>query len=240
MRTAVLIIASSLAAATAWGAFGDILASFPGPGTTPLALAWDGQYLWCTTQTPDYTFRINPNNGSVISSYTTGFGYAARGLTWANSSIYDGNDTPNYVNRRNTSGSIMSSFAVTALYGGLTYDATNLWVTSTSPHMFWRVTTTGSLVSSFTAAFYPFDPGWDGTYLYCGTYSPAHRIYRLTTTGSVVTSVAPPANFPWGCCSDGKYLWISTTSGTNRVWKLDLGNTGVAPASLGRVKAVFR
>ena len=240
MKKVGFFIALSLAAATAWGAFGDVLASFPAPGSTPLALAWDGQYLWCTTQSPYYTFRINPNNGSVVSSYPTGFGASGRGLTWANTSLYDGRYSPIYINRRNTSGSILSSFPISNYYGGLTYDGTYLWATSTSPRAFWRVTTTGSRVSSFTAAFYPFDPGWDGTYLYCGSYTPAHRIYRLTTTGSVVTSVAPPANYPWGCCSDGKYLWISTTSGSNRVWKLDLGNTGVAPASLGRVKAVFR
>jgi hypothetical protein len=240
MRSIGFTILLVLVAAAAWGAFGDVISSFAGPGATPLALAWDGQYLWCTTQTPDCTFRLNPANGSVISSYVTGFGYSARGLTWANSSIYDGNDTPNYINRRNTSGSIMSSFGTTAFYGGLAYDGTNLWATSTSPHTFWEYTTAGSLVDSFSVTFYPFDPGCDGTYLYCGTYQPAHSIYKLTTTGSIVTSAAAPSDFPWGCCYDGTNLWISTTSGTNAIWKLDAGNTGIAPASLGKVKAVYR
>ncbi len=240
MKKAVFVLALSLAAATAWGTFGDVLASFPGPGDNPLALAWDGRYLWCTTQFPDRTFRINPNNGSVVSSYATGLGFSARGLTWANASLYDGRYSPNYINRRNTLGSILSSFPISNYFGGLSYDGRYLWATSTSPRAFWRVTTTGSRVSSFAAAFYPFDPGFVGNYLYCGTHQPSHLIYKLTTTGSIVASAAPPANYPWGCCSDGKYLWISTTSGSPRVWKLGLGYTAVAPASLGRVKAVFR
>jgi hypothetical protein len=161
-------------------------------------------------------------------------------LTWADSSLYDGRYSPAYVNRRDTSGSITSSFPVNALNGGLTYDGTYFWITSTSPHTFWRYTTGGSYVSSFTVPFEPFDPGWDGTYLYCGTYQPDQSIYRLTTNGSVVESVAPPVNFPWGCCCDGEYLWVSTTVGTNYIWKLDLGDIAVAPASLGRVKAVYR
>lgn len=237
-----IVIGSLLIAATTWGAWGDVIGSFAAPGGNPLALAWDGQYIWCTTQHPEYTYRVNADNGSVVSSYATGFAYAARGLAWVGSSLYDGRNDTNYVNERGTSGSILSSFPVADYYGGLAYDGAYLWVassSSTSANVFSRFTTAGSLVGTFTVDFVPFDPGWDGTYLYCGSYNPTHTIYQLTTTGSVVSSVVPPYNFPWGCCCGGNYLWISTTAGSDLIWKLDLGLTGVAPASMGRVKAIY-
>ncbi|MGD8719297.1 MAG: hypothetical protein PVH29_10800 [Candidatus Zixiibacteriota bacterium] len=239
MKRIGLVVALSLVGAAAWGVFGELIASFPGPGTNPSALAWDGEYLWCTTQTPDYTFRLDPGDGSIVSSYTTGFGYSARGLTWADSSIYDGRYSPDSVNRRTTSGSIISSFLVDDIYGGLAYDGSYFWVTSNTPRGFWQYTTDGSLVSSFSISFPPFDPGWDGTYLYCGSYSPTHTVYQLTTTGSIVATLSPPAGYPWGCCSDGTYLWIATTVGSHYIWKLDLGDNAVAPSSIGKVKAIF-
>ncbi|MGD8719298.1 MAG: hypothetical protein PVH29_10805 [Candidatus Zixiibacteriota bacterium] len=243
MKYTAIIIGSLFIAVATWGAWGDVIGSFPAPGGNPVSLTWDGQYLWCSTQHPEYTYRVNPDNGSVISSYATGFAYAARGLAWADSSIYEGNNSTNRIYKRATSGSIASSFPVTNYYGGLTYDGTNLWVTSstsTTANVFSSFTLAGSLLGSFTVDFVPFDPGWDGTYLYCGSYSPTHTIYQLTTTGSVVSSVSPPHNFPWGCCCGGNYLWISTTAGSDLIWKLDSGFTGVAPASVGRVKALFQ
>jgi hypothetical protein len=67
------------------------------------------------------------------------------------------------------------------------------------------------------------------------------RRHKLTLTGSVVKSVAPPANFAWGCTHDGKDLWVSTTTGSNYIWRLDDGEgQDVAPATLGRVKVLFK
>jgi hypothetical protein len=134
----------------------------------------------------------------------------------------------------------MSSFSISDIYGGLTYDGNNIWVTSAGPDIFSQYTTDGSFVSSFSVSFRPFDPGWDGTYFYCGSYQPSHTIYQLTTSGSIVTTLSPPASYPWGCCSDGTYLWISTTSGSHYIWQFDLGDNAVAPSSIGKVKALFR
>jgi hypothetical protein len=241
MRIIAFIVALLVAAAASWAGFGDIISSFRAPSSYPIALGWDGNYLWCYCNASPYNFyRINPANGSVVYSFPSNTSSRTRGLTWDGTYLYTGAYSPNYVYARNTAGSIYRSFSLTSYYGGLTFDGTYLWANSTSPRAFYTYNLNGSLIRSFSVTFYPFDPGWDGTYLICGTYSPSHMLYRLTTTGSIVQSASPPANYPWGCTFDGKYIWVSTTVGTNYIYKLDPGFVAVSPASLGKVKAVFR
>jgi len=241
-KVGLVFLAAGLAAAAAWGAFGDILQSFPAPNSYPLALAYENGYLWVYCNTSPYNFyRVNPSNGSVVASFVSPGGSVGRGAAWDGTYLYTGNSTTDYIFRMSTTGSVYGSFGVSNFYGGLTWDHTYLWYTGTSPNYFYRMTTAGSVNSSFSATFYPFDPGSDGTYIYCGTYTPSQQIYKLTTAGSIVESHAPPANYPWGCTHDGTDLWFGTTTGTNYIWRVDDGVlSNVAPASLGKVKALFK
>lgn len=243
MRTVAIVLTATillLAMGAAWGAFGDILGSFPAPDQLPIALAWENAHLWVyCIDPPCLVYRVNPNNGSVYTSFSPPTA-RGRGLTWNGTYLWYGVYSPNVIWRLSTGGSIRGSFTIPAYYGGLSWDGTYLWATSRIPGTFWRVTTTSSVVSSFTTFFEPRDPGFDGRYLIDATNSPLNMIYRLTTVGSVVQLVPPPADYPWGCCVGGGYLWISTAQGTNRIWRLDLGPVDVVPASLGRVKGLFR
>ena len=47
---------------------GDIVNSFPAPGTSPKSLAWDGEYLWVNDFTLNKIFQINTKNSTIINS----------------------------------------------------------------------------------------------------------------------------------------------------------------------------
>lgn len=229
-------------AAAAFGAFGSVLASFPSPaGPNPDALAYGGGYLYCMRDVGggDIIYRLNPANGSIYSSFVSPAGNNGCGLAYYAGDLYNGNTNPDQVFRTTTAGSVVSSFNVSSITGGLTEDGTYLWLTD--GNTFRRMTMAGSVVSSFTTSFTPLDPGFGGSVLFVGSGDPVHMIYKLSTNGSIVASVAPPANWPRGCAFDGTYLWVSTT-GNHMIYKMDAGSTttAVAPASFGNVKALYR
>ena len=239
-----VILGFLLVGTPARGAFGDVVASFPAPAQVPSALAWDGRYLWVlcnTTPSVSTVFRLNPDNGSVISSFASPYRAASRGLTWDGTYLYLGRFNPYVVSWRSTTGSLYGTFTLPAYYGGLAWDGSHLWATDRSPYYFYRVTTRGSLVSSFPVSFFPFDPGFGNGYLFVGTFTPLQRLYKLTTAGSIVESANPPANHPWGCCFDGTYVWFTDVTSHHYIWKCDAGQyPAVVPASVGRVKGLFR
>jgi len=235
----VLVVLAPLAA---WGAFGDIIASFAAPVNDPVALAYTGGYLYCFTNTSPYRiYRLNPANGSVLSSSNSPAGTNTRGLEWDGTYLAFGNTSTHYIFRGTTAGSVNSSFACASMGNGLTYGGGNYWVSNSNDRIY-RVNGAGSVVSSFTTAFEPYDLAYAGSVLICGSHNPSHRLNKLSTTGSLIETAAAPANFPWGATYDGTYLWVSTTTGTNRVWKLGAGTTttAVEPSSFGRVKAAYR
>lgn len=235
----VLVVLVPLAA---WGAFGDIIASFPAPANSPMALAYTGGYLYCFCDTSPYRiYRMNPANGAVLSSFTSTAGTNTRGLEWDGAYLAFGNTSTHYLYRATTAGSVNNSFACASMGNGLAYGGGYYWVSNSNDRIY-RVNGSGSTLSSFTTAFEPYDLAYAGSVLIVGSHNPSHRLHKLTTTGSVLETSPAPANFPWGATYDGTYLWVSTTTGTNRIWKLGAGNvtTAVAPSSFGRVKAAYR
>ncbi len=241
VKKAILGITLVALAAPGWGAFGDIIASFAAPGTNPDALAYGGGYLYCMRDMggDDTIYRLNPATGSVLASFVSPAGNWGCGLAYLGADLYHGDSNPAGVFRMTTAGSVLGSFAVAGITGGLTEEGSYLWLTD--GNAFRRITTTGSTVSSFTTSFVPLDPGFGGSVLFVGSGDPVHMIYKLSTSGSVVASVPPPVNWPRGCAFDGVYLWVSTTA-NHYIYKMDAGSltTDVAPASLGRVKALFK
>jgi hypothetical protein len=236
-----------LVAAGAWGAFGQVLQSFPAPAGNPLGLAYQNGYLWCPCGSPAFTFyRLNPTNGSVVASFPSPVGAWTVGAAWNGAYLFTGDYAHDYIWRLGTTGSVYGSFAVTDDYfGGVTWDGAYLWYTGDAPPRFFRITTTGSAVSWFSIPFTPFDPGCDQTYLYCGGYNytplPGYKLFKANLTGSIIASAAAPGDYPRGCAHDGKDVWF-TTSTPSVVYRMDDGvpDDDVAPASLGRVKAIYR
>jgi hypothetical protein len=112
---------------------------------------------------------------------------------------------------------------------------------------FWRYTTDGSLVSSFDIYnTNEYDLAWDyaNKLIWYPNYN-TDRVYAITTSGSAVASWRIPTGVtaPYGIAYYGEYLYVSTAGGVpdDYIWVYHCPNVvGIAPASIGKVKALFR
>lgn len=249
VSTALAVLA--LACGGAYAGLGSVISSFPiAEYIMAHGVAWNGQYLAVTNYhySGDRMWRHYTTTGSLVGSFDpprgpyspVQFGAEFDGTYYWGADLFQ----QKYVYRFTTQGSTISSFAAPDP-SGIAWDGSRLWVMSLYGGTVRQYTTGGSVVSSFNVAPINagYDMAWDGSYLWCANRPSAgpNYIFRFTTQGSVVASFAAPGTFTTGCGCDGRYLWLSDNSGTKRVYRVDAELTPhVAPASVGRVKALFR
>jgi hypothetical protein len=157
--------------------------------------------------------------------------------TYATSMVY----------RVSSNGSILESFSGPAEGYGITTNGTYLWYSSArSGNMVWQLTTTGSIISSFSGPG-NFNGGldWDGRgYLWLADWGGpgSGGVFRMTTVGSVVESYrpVPTGGRSSGCAWDGRYVWYCEVNLPRYVYQMDTVIPSVAPASLGKIKALFK
>ena len=149
--------------------------------------------------------------------------------------------------RVNARGSVVASFPAPSYGRGLAYAGDYLWYSTAGNHYWnyvYKLTTAASVVSSFQApngrGFLNKGLDWDGRYLWLALAGSAGGyIYRMTTDGSVVASLFVPAFCPTGVGWDGSCVWMADDE-SDWVFQLTWTEVAVGPASLGRVKALYR
>lgn len=257
------------AAAPGFAAFGEIVASYESPPQVPIALARSNTYLYVYCKNPDiwprgWIYTLVPISGRVISSFPVPYEPSLnyQGLTFTGiNNLWTSNPTLDCMFQLNANtGSVKKSWA---LYGhylkgiAAEYDqakggkAKGLWVTSAFPRMLSFYTMAGSVKQAYLWHINTADIGWDyrhellwGRFVEPGPY----LVYGFTRAGSVVASFPSPAGYDnplYGCAFYEGYLWVSasrTQTGIQPfIWQVDVRClTAVKPASVGRVKALFR
>jgi len=264
-KTLLTALSVALAAAAAHGTMGSLVKSFgnyPRPAmTTHYGLAADSSYVYSYAfVTYQHIYRMLRTNGSLISSYpcplgTSGLNGALHGLSYGGGPyLYASNYCTHVVAKfYASSGSLISTWEwPTGSRWGLCseHDGTNpasyLWQSHYQGN-FWRYTTDGSLVSSFnTSELNEYDLAWDyGNKLIWYPNYNTDCVYGITTSGSLVAQWRVPSGVsgPYGIAYYGEYLYVSTAHGypDDYIWVYHCpGDVGVAPASIGKVKALFR
>jgi DNA-binding beta-propeller fold protein YncE len=234
----VALAQAPLAGAGTW----TVVASFQGFNAyNGYGIEADGTYLY--TLDPDAAARIivSTTTGSWVR--TVPLPSSALDLDFDGTFFWVGHGD-RYCRRYTSTGSLLNSFLPGSLSPrGIVWDGTYIWVSASegSSYNIYRMNTTGSIYSSFRA------PGGgtggldrDGAYLWAAQSFFSRNVYKITTTGSIVDSftIVPPTTYPYGVAWDGNYLW--TTNFNNRWIYKWRDVTGVTPASLGRVKALYR
>jgi hypothetical protein len=233
------VLIALLFAPAAFGAFGDVVSSFPHNGTTGTSgLGWDGTYLWFAGQPAKHFIRTT-TTGSFVGSFNIGGTYSyIRGLTFDGEylwfSWWDLTWGYSYT-RLTTTGSYVSHFSgLPSRFGpGGTWESPYLWCGTG------KFTTGGSLVASFNPPFtLATDLGWYGHKLWCG--GPGNYVYNVTTSGSVVASFpVPGGGEAAGTTFDGQYLWLINDT-NNWVYQIDIDVVGMNPGSFGKIKGLYR
>ena len=262
MKVVPLLVFTAAVAASPAGAYlGQVVQSFPSPGENPLALAISPSCLYVLCEGPRHIFRLNPANGSVISSYASPFGLPTRGLGYEYGGyLWIGTYSPmnsRIVKCHEGTGSIYSSFQVIQhdMFGGLACEGNPsrprtvkaIISSSFSEAPVTRHTTSGSLLSKFYRyeRITSYDPAWDyrNELIWWGDHgSYKTHVHGYTRAGSLAASFPSPVGCVYGCTYLGGYLWISTGYTTQYIWKVHCPKDfeAVVPASVGRVKALYR
>jgi len=239
-------IMALLGAVSSFGAFGDVISSFPMAPQLLYShgLTWDGAYLWSCDNL--FIYRLT-TSGSIVSSFKFAVGPQYLNLWGA---AYDGSylwisewtnhNDPTSVTRFTTAGSPVGGFKIyNFVDGGLTWDNGYVWADGR------KYTTNGSLVSSFSIGGARFnDTAFVGHYIWASGPNVTY-VYEWTTTGSCVASFpSPDGGQPTGKTFDGQYLWFVSSyakaADPYYAYQIDIGVVGVDPASFGKVKALYR
>ncbi len=249
IRIALFVLALAAAASVqAWPP--EIVGSFPAPpGTWDVAADKQWEVYALADGTPPTVYKLSPYFGSIVGSFTVPIPSGARGISY-NSSSYDrmwiSNRLNGYIYVLTMTGSLMSSFLCpVGTPFGLGYSDSShshgpgVFASSRLENLIILLDeTTGSLLSSFAGpatAIVAFDDWFAGdlytNYLYWDYYGSWQVLDTLPARPlGVGTSVYWPTD-QW------VYLYVLCANGYIYVYE---GYSAVAPASLGRLKALFR
>jgi len=232
-RVAVIVLL--LIAAPSPGAW-DLVGSWPTPGAEPRGM--DYGWLVCDGA-PPYIYQVNSWNGSITTSFAAPGGSGAWGVCRGSSyqNLFVSNYATSYIYTVTTAGSVVGSFPSPLPGPAAMENSGALYIAFPDQNIIARVNaTTGSVMSSFNG------PGsrvtacwWNGA---LAADSNTHAIYG---NGVVIIS---GIQTPYGLCgigttkNPGTRLYI-TDAATDYVFVYYNGAV-VEPASLGRVKALFR
>jgi glycosidase len=245
-RSLLFTIVVLLAATSVFAGTLTVVSSFTSAKNWRKGLEYAGGYLYTTSNYSDNSILVYTTTGSLVRSIPTPasamgveVSNAPSGYLWLNTF-----SPANGYRMVLSSGSVAASWSGPASGYGITSDGTYLYWSTTSSDMMYVLTTTGSVVRSFTQPG-GFPGGCDYVapgYLWLCNWSGSPFIYYCTTMGSVIDSFSTPgAARPSGVTWDGNYVWYHEYSGTTGpVFRATVNFTNVAPASVGKVKALFR
>jgi len=252
-KVLIFVLAGLSLAATVFANLGDVVGTIAIPGGSQAGMGITDNYLYVTNYTQGRIYMLNPTSGSVMGSFAAAGGTNTRGLAgvgtgylWQN----QGYSSPYPTYQTNaTTGSVYASFNMPAVYchgidplctgdggAGTSY----LIVSCYSSYRIYFMTTAGSIASSMTITpqMYDIAYDWRNELIWGGMNSAVCS--AVNTTGSTVASFSAPVGNIYGMAYYGQYLYVGGTSGNIYRIHCPSGFTGVQPASLGRVKALYR
>ncbi len=161
---------------------------------------------------------------NIISSFDTPDSNSYSGLTYDGSNLWiASNQGPIY--KIDTSGNVLTSFAVPEDPAGLAFDGSNLWYTSTDFDNIYGITTTGSNTATFgTECCDPRGMTYNGNNLAYVNYW-LNKVNVINSSGGLINSINVPAN-PFslrGLTHDGSSYYVSQQdfSSTGKILQLD-------------------
>ncbi len=237
--------------ASALAVLGEVVNSFPAPDEKPRALARSPEslFVYCYAW-GDNIWRLNPTNGSVVSSFPSPFGVFTRGLSYSwGGNLWIGNWYNNYVYRCAASnGSIYGSWDAGHKPQGLAVECAGdggfnpraIFSSDITPRYVWRHDlTSGRIYSSFKPGAHIVDIAWDWrNNVVWGGYSST--IYGYRTAGATVFSFPSPGTSPYGFAYYAEYLYVATYE-KNFIWQIHCPSfEPVVPSSIGKIKTFYK
>ena len=262
MKNAIVFAAvAALLAVVAYAGMGDVLTSWPAPKTYNVinGIAFEGEYIWLKHWRCEggAVYKCT-KSGSVVKeigfpfhAYDTSYGLAFDGTyLWTIYHQRVGLDKCDHYVQYTTNGSVASVFWTHKypLYYpsvAISWDGQYLWTderrSGQSKPDAAKYTTAGSLLGTFAMAKYiATGSGYYNNQMWYGGPQPWDTIYGGFIGGAVVGSFPAPGGSCYAVGFDGEYLWTADRNTPQYIYKVDIDVVDVAPASVGRVKALYR
>jgi len=234
----------------------------------PRGLAFDGTSLYAVAdnrgrnQVRISKFTYGGGNASVVASFNCPPDvYWAMDLAWRPGRIYIANDLPSPTSRakvvvvNDETGSVTNNFtgpfAAGTHLNGLSWSGSRLYASSYESNLVYKLTAGGSVVSSFAAGHahnHGLASGDDKLWLVAGR--PYFDAAQYSSAGSRLRSFTFDVadEYVGGACwaSTLSYtMFISTFTADRLIYEVETApfsgpGIGVAPTSLGRIKALYR
>ncbi len=256
-RTIALVALTATFAVGAYAGMGDVLSSWPAPRTYNVinGIAFEGEYIWLKHWRCEggAVYKCT-KSGSVVKeigfpfhAYDTSYGLAFDGIyLWTIYHQRVGLDKCDHYVQYTTNGSVASVFWAHKypLYypsRGVSWDGQYLWTDERlGETKAGKYTTTGTLIGTFSVAgVWRTDAAYYNNQLWTG--GPGNYIYGMNVGASTfVASFAAPGGSCRAVGFDGEYLWTADRNTPQYIYKVDIDVVDVAPASVGRVKALYR
>lgn len=275
MKKLTYVIAAAVAVSVLWfavpppgahAARDKIINAFPTPTSSTTGLAFGGGTLYSCDFLTKYIYRMNPDTGSVISSFIPSpkpGGSFMYGLAYASGYLWADTGAPTRLFKIDpTSGSVVASYAVSAISScdGIAADADYIYVANNNANalLIYKFSpASGSVVASWAGAKYPAGlnlithvPTSKPVLLNLGNVDGWVYIFGLTGVrheGEQFKIDAP--------CPEGYFTGDLATRDKTHIFyacnylktvfehEIDWGGQEefpVAPTSFGRIKALFR
>ena len=244
-----------MAAAAVEAYLGEVAGSFPSPaGRDVRGLALSSGYLFVLdSNDPGVTYLLNIWNGSIYSSYNVSWSGSNGGLAFSTPyNLWVGNPGNDTVYRCYAlDGSIYGSwsaghdpFGLAPLCTGDGGTGTSYVLgTDSSPSaIFTHRLGDGSVVRSVAipgASNFDCAYDWRNKLVWLGRGSGV--VFGYTASGTAAASFPSPAAGPAGLAYSREILWVAC-AGNGQVYRVrcPYNFAGLEPASLGRVRAIFK
>jgi len=211
MKRAGLIIVFFLMAVVRLSAYpGEVIQSFPTPGSCPTGLTFDGQNLWLADRKADKLFCISPVTGKVLKTLDAP-AYWPMGLTWDGTCLWNADNQEGKIYRIDPEkGTILRTVeAPERSPRGLAWDGRYLWCADDQADQIIQFSPDdGTTIRAFPSpATDPRGICYDGSYLWISDRIK-DEIYMVDpNSGAVLLITDAPGPFTRGLAFDGTNLW---------------------------------
>jgi DNA-binding beta-propeller fold protein YncE len=191
-------------------------------GSNPIALAFDGEFIWCTNFVGNI-YRINFDPDPVVAIVDPALGIPAS-LIYDGANIWVIDQGDNKIKKLNGGGtSVLQDVVVGSSAQPPIFDGTNIWVPNYNNDTITVIrASTGVVLATLTGNGLngPGQVAFDGERILVvnrdGNGVSLWKASDLTPLGNFSTGTAGGGSSPEGVCSDGLNFWI-TLSGYDKV-----------------------
>ena len=224
------LIGGCLMATGAFAGTALIVSSFKSPSSYPAGIDYHGGYIYHSQDR--YGIYETTTTGSVVGTIRTG-DQTGVGLERTDTNFWTTGGAA--ILKLSTTGSWTGTIPIPTKGRGVAYGGGFLWLAA---HIIYKITPGGSIVTTFrVSTINPCGICYHDDKLWI-IDSNIGAVVHATTTGSLIESYST-LHDPYGVTCEGEYIWYSDLK-SGYVYKMLPITTAVAPASLGKVKAIYR